>query len=213
MAVRSYYCAGCGIKLSPEQAQFGRPSAAESLTTYCASCAEEKNIRLAPAAKLPSGSGRLKAAPRSTPMAARRAAGPAVPRAAIVAGVLAVLAIVIFALVRAGADGPEPAPPPPVARQASPIVVPPLPPPPAPAPAPAPPPPPPPEPPPRPPEPPPPSDPPAAAVALVGNSKTNKVHLATCEFAKKIAPRNRVEFADLADAKRRGYEPCRVCLH
>src|SRR5947209_3878782 len=43
MSVRSYYCAVCGIKLTPEQAQYGRPSA-ESLTTYCPTCAEEKGI-------------------------------------------------------------------------------------------------------------------------------------------------------------------------
>ncbi|GEM_PF-2126571 len=47
---------------------------------------------------------------------------------------------------------------------------------------------------------------------LVGNSETKKYHKASCTWAKKISKDNRVEFASAAEAKKAGYEPCKVCL-
>jgi hypothetical protein len=217
MAVRSHYCAGCGIKLSPEQARFGQPGT-DSLTTYCPSCAEEKNVRaVPPAPRAPaSSSGRLRPIPgarpgaKSAPAPPRRAPRRAAPRHATLAIACAAAALAILVLLTFGADRSPP--PPAMAEQldasageaapapAVPVTAPAAPPPAAPAPiaAPA-------------ADPAPAARPPAPA-ALVGNARTKKVHLATCEFAGKISARNRVEMADLADAKRLGYEPCGACL-
>jgi hypothetical protein len=76
MAVQSFYCALCGIKLSPEQARAGRPSL-ESLTTYCATCVEEKGIAVVQnAPPFPSTtSGRLKPPSDPTPSPRPRTAG------------------------------------------------------------------------------------------------------------------------------------------
>ncbi len=47
---------------------------------------------------------------------------------------------------------------------------------------------------------------------FVGNSETKKFHKPSCEWAKKMNKENKVEFASTADAKKAGYEPCKVCL-
>jgi hypothetical protein len=59
---------------------------------------------------------------------------------------------------------------------------------------------------------PPAASPPALAVSLVGNSRSKKYHLATCDAARKIGAGNRVELKDRDEAKRLGYEPCGRCL-
>src|SRR4051812_44843896 len=71
MAVRAYYCAICGIKLTPEQARTGRPSI-DSLTFYCPSCAEEEGVKcVRDAPPLPaSTSGRLPKVADAPPVAA-----------------------------------------------------------------------------------------------------------------------------------------------
>ena len=297
MAVRSYYCAVCGIKLTPEQAQFGRPSA-DSLTSYCPTCAEEKGIEvLRDAPPLPStSSGRFR--PLADPSGAQRAASTATPRSLVpvaapalpprvvvvtrpargpswapVGVAIAVVGamLVTALLIRTSAERPEPraeaaSAPPPVSspglpafaagpdRAAAPALtaaalaassrpprVPQVAEPPrprsdvqtalgaaSPAAAPA-------RPPPAPVEPPaperlpelppapvpappvakrvlPPPAPPPVAGALVGNKKTKKVHLATCQWATKMSPGNRVPIASRDDAKRLGYELCKECL-
>ncbi len=49
-------------------------------------------------------------------------------------------------------------------------------------------------------------------VRYVGNSESKKYHKLSCDYAKKISKENRVEFSTMADAKKAGYEPCKICL-
>lgn len=43
--------------------------------------------------------------------------------------------------------------------------------------------------------------------AFVGSRNSNKYHVPTCSWAKRIKPENRVCFASAADAEARGYQP------
>ena len=45
----------------------------------------------------------------------------------------------------------------------------------------------------------------------VGNKSSKKLHFATCEYAIKTSPQNRVCFAVRDQAIAEGYEPCKVC--
>ena len=48
--------------------------------------------------------------------------------------------------------------------------------------------------------------------ALLGNRKSGEVHLITCQYASKIADKNKVWLHDLKQAKRLGYDTCEHCL-
>ena len=48
-------------------------------------------------------------------------------------------------------------------------------------------------------------------VELWGSRNSDKYHLPTCRWAKKIAPRNLVKFRSAREAKEAGYKPCRTC--
>lgn len=45
----------------------------------------------------------------------------------------------------------------------------------------------------------------------VGSSQSNKYHLVECKWAKKISSKNLVKFKTVAEAKKAGYVPCKVC--
>ena len=45
----------------------------------------------------------------------------------------------------------------------------------------------------------------------VGSKQSNKYHLPDCKWAKKISPKNLVKFKTVAEAKKAGYVPCKVC--
>ena len=47
---------------------------------------------------------------------------------------------------------------------------------------------------------------------LLGSSGSKKYHLPGCRYAAKIKPDNLVHFADETEARKQGYQPCRVCL-
>lgn len=63
----------------------------------------------------------------------------------------------------------------------------------------------------------PPSPPPGSGPATttdapyIGHRGTKSVHIATCPYAKQMAPRNRVPFNSFKDAARAGYKPCKSC--
>ena len=229
MAVRSYYCAICGIKLSPEQARYGRPSA-ESLNCYCPSCAEEHKIEVVrDAPPLPSGSsGRLTpvqsqsgvrvAEPlvqeRAFPLASsdeKRLVYVRPPRRSgngrLIAASLGIAAAVMaYAFMRDGGEVAPPPPPPKLAQPAPLVIREPAPPDPEPAPA----------------APAKPAPPPAAApaplkpvvatAALLGNQSSKKVHQPDCKWAREMSAKNRVSLKDAAEALRQGYTPCKECL-
>ena len=46
---------------------------------------------------------------------------------------------------------------------------------------------------------------------IVGSSKSNKYHKASCRWAKKINQENLIKFDSVEDAIKEGYEPCGVC--
>ena len=45
----------------------------------------------------------------------------------------------------------------------------------------------------------------------VGSSQSNKYHIVDCKWAKKISGKNLVKFKTVAEAKKAGYVPCKVC--
>ncbi|HBQ28101.1 MAG TPA: nuclease [Desulfotomaculum sp.] len=45
----------------------------------------------------------------------------------------------------------------------------------------------------------------------IGNSNSKKFHRPNCQWAQKIAPRNRVEFGKREEAIKTGYQPCKTC--
>lgn len=47
---------------------------------------------------------------------------------------------------------------------------------------------------------------------FVASKNSNKYHLPTCRFAKKIKPENQVWFSSAAEAEARGYQPCGTCM-
>jgi micrococcal nuclease len=48
-------------------------------------------------------------------------------------------------------------------------------------------------------------------VAIVGSLRGSVYHQPGCEWARKIAPANRVAFATAGEARSAGYVPCKVC--
>ncbi len=48
--------------------------------------------------------------------------------------------------------------------------------------------------------------------ALLGNRRSREVHLITCQYASKIADKNKTWLHDLKQAKRLGYDTCEHCL-
>lgn len=46
----------------------------------------------------------------------------------------------------------------------------------------------------------------------VGNRKTKEVHVATCDWAKKMSSKNKVAYQEVQLAIQRGYNGCRYCL-
>ena len=48
-------------------------------------------------------------------------------------------------------------------------------------------------------------------IVYVGSSQSNKYHYTWCKWAKKISPEHLVTFKSAADAKSKGYVPCKVC--
>jgi hypothetical protein len=52
----------------------------------------------------------------------------------------------------------------------------------------------------------------SGSIALFVGSRTSMTfHRASCEWGRKVSVRNRVTFASVADAKTKGYRPCRLC--
>lgn len=51
----------------------------------------------------------------------------------------------------------------------------------------------------------------AAPAKYIGNASSKKFLRPDCEWAAKIAPQNRVEFATREAAVAAGYKPCKVC--
>lgn len=47
---------------------------------------------------------------------------------------------------------------------------------------------------------------------LVGSSGSKKYHLPGCRYAAKIQAANLVYFADEEEARKQGYQPCRICF-
>ena len=50
------------------------------------------------------------------------------------------------------------------------------------------------------------------ASAYLANRSSGVVHKATCRYAPKILPRNRVPFGRLDNALTEGFRPCAYCL-
>ena len=48
--------------------------------------------------------------------------------------------------------------------------------------------------------------------AFVGSKNSNKYHLPTCQWAKRIKPENIVCFKSTEDAQSRGYQPDKACV-
>ena len=46
---------------------------------------------------------------------------------------------------------------------------------------------------------------------LVGSVDSDKFHLPSCRWAKKISPEKQIWFSSVQDAKTQGYVPCGVC--
>lgn len=51
----------------------------------------------------------------------------------------------------------------------------------------------------------------AWADQFVGSKNSTKYHYSSCKYAKRIKPGNLVAFSSTADAKAKGYQPCKVC--
>jgi len=45
----------------------------------------------------------------------------------------------------------------------------------------------------------------------IGSINSTKYHRPTCEWAKKIKPKNAIYFKDKKEAEQIGYVPCKVC--
>ncbi|MFA6047688.1 MAG: hypothetical protein WCV59_01100 [Parcubacteria group bacterium] len=48
--------------------------------------------------------------------------------------------------------------------------------------------------------------------AFVGSKNSNKYHLPTCQYAKRIKPENTTCFKDKNEAELRGYQPDKSCI-
>lgn len=53
---------------------------------------------------------------------------------------------------------------------------------------------------------------PAANCAFVGSKNSNKYHLPTCQWVKRIKPENIICFASAEDAVKKGYLPDKGCV-
>lgn len=51
----------------------------------------------------------------------------------------------------------------------------------------------------------------ASEAMYIGNSSSKKIHRPDCQWAKKIAPGNKVDFKSRDEAMGQGYTPCEVC--
>lgn len=51
----------------------------------------------------------------------------------------------------------------------------------------------------------------SSGTTYVGSSKSGKFHRPDCEWAHKIASKNKVTFSSREDAINKGYSPCQVC--
>lgn len=51
----------------------------------------------------------------------------------------------------------------------------------------------------------------AQSKPYVGNKSSKKFHVVDCEWAKKMNPKNRVEFASVEEAEKPGYIACKIC--
>ena len=49
------------------------------------------------------------------------------------------------------------------------------------------------------------------ASSYVGNANSKKFHVASCSFAERMKPANRVEFQSRDEAISAGYVPCKRC--
>lgn len=52
---------------------------------------------------------------------------------------------------------------------------------------------------------------PSPIVLYVGSINSDKYHLPSCRWAKKILPENKIEFHSREAAVKAGYKPCKVC--
>ena len=52
---------------------------------------------------------------------------------------------------------------------------------------------------------------PVLASDYIANSKSGKFHYASCRWAEKISPANRVYINSREEAVNQGYVPCKVC--
>ncbi len=48
--------------------------------------------------------------------------------------------------------------------------------------------------------------------AFVASKNSNKYHLATCQFAQKIKPENKICFSSAEEAQKRGYQGAKCCI-
>lgn len=48
--------------------------------------------------------------------------------------------------------------------------------------------------------------------SYMGNRRTHELHLAGCDWAAKISPRNKEAYQDMDRAWKHGYDGCRFCL-
>jgi hypothetical protein len=48
--------------------------------------------------------------------------------------------------------------------------------------------------------------------AFVASKSSNKYHLPTCQFAKKIKPENKICFSSKEEAEKRGYQGAKCCI-
>jgi len=46
---------------------------------------------------------------------------------------------------------------------------------------------------------------------FVGNKNSKKFHVVSCQYAKKMSPKNRVEVSTAGEAEKAGYVGCKVC--
>ena len=47
------------------------------------------------------------------------------------------------------------------------------------------------------------------AAGYVGNANSRKFHVTSCQYARKMNPKNRIDFSDRDEAVKAGYVPCK----
>ncbi|MGB9903488.1 MAG: Ada metal-binding domain-containing protein [Desulfotomaculales bacterium] len=52
---------------------------------------------------------------------------------------------------------------------------------------------------------------PSQSKKFVGSINSNVYHYSSCQWAKKISPKNQIWFSSPEEAKKAGYKPCKVC--